>query len=97
MRLPDLIIPNGDTESQWEDILPISIVTLYGPAALTGAIDIEVSPDGGATAYSLATAVGAGARVQVSRPQASVIRVVSTMAEAAQRNFPMYGSDEKRS
>ena len=96
MRLPDLVIPNTGTASAGVDILPIEDLTIYGPATLTGVIDIEVSPDKGVTWYSLSLAVAADARVPVVAPQASQIRVVSTMAEGAERLFAVHGSDKKR-
>ena len=96
MRLPNLVIPNTGTVSAGVDILHIEDLTIYGPATLTGVIDIEVSPDDGVTWFTLALAVAAAGRTPVLAPQASQIRLTSTIAEGAERLFPVHGSDKKR-
>ncbi len=92
MRLADLVIPNGATNGTPIDVRHIDQLTIYGPTVLTGVISIEMSPDG--TNFFPVTGVPAiNIRVDVPIVNASDVRLVSTMAEAAERKFPTFGSD----
>jgi hypothetical protein len=92
MRLPSLIIPNGDTDGTPIDVTGIDELTIYGPAALTGVISIEVSPDKGTTWYPRAGAPAISIGVIVNTVHADQMRLVSTLAEGAERTFIAYGS-----
>ncbi|KKN88079.1 hypothetical protein LCGC14_0251510 [marine sediment metagenome] len=92
MRLPDLKILNGQTNGVSIDVAEIDELTIYGPAALTGVISTEVSPDGGTTWYPYAGAPAINVRVTYSTIHAHKMRLVSTLAEGAERVFPVHGS-----
>lgn len=93
MRLPDLRILNGQNDGEAQEIQTIDKVAIYG-IAVDGAIDVEVSPDGGTSWYSLASAVADGARTLVDPVHATHMRLVSDAVggETADRSFPCHGS-----
>lgn len=97
MRLPNLRILTGNQNGEPQEVEHIDSVAIYG-TAVDGAIDVEVSPDDGATWYSLATAVTATARTVINDLLATHIRLVSdaVAGETADRTFPMHGADKKR-
>lgn len=92
MRLPNMTIPSGQQNSNAVELVGVNEVTVYGPAALTGTVAVQVSPDGGTTWLLPAVAVAVDAVVEIPQINASHIRVTSDMAEAADRVFPLHGA-----
>ncbi len=92
MRLQDLVIESGETNGVEIDVAEIDELTIYGPAALTGVISIEVSPDKGTTWYPRVGVPAVDIGVTVSTIHAHRMRLVSTLAEAADRAFIVHGS-----
>lgn len=87
------VIPNGQTESSSVDISFCESFTLYAPAQLTGTINIQSSPnnvnwynlqDGGADIN-----IGVDDAVTVTKNSVKYIRLKSTLAEAAEREFKL--------
>ena len=92
MRLPNLVIANGATNGTPIDVAAIDELTIYGPAVLTGVISIEVSPDKGTTWYPRTGVPAINVGVTVTTIHAHRMRLVSTLAEGAERTFPVHGS-----
>jgi hypothetical protein len=109
-KVGTLTIPSGQTTSQqlsvgrshgeMKTLLgPDFDMAIFAPAALTGAVHVEVSPEKDATAGSFVTMVdGTGADVVIpagkamNLPAATFrdLRLVSASAEAADRVFTLY-------
>ncbi len=92
MRLPNLIIPNGATNGTEIDVADIDHLTIYGPAALTGAISIEVNPDGGSVWFPRVGVPAINILIDVPVINADQMRLVSAAVEGAERTFIVRGS-----
>ena len=92
MNLPPLVIANGATLGTPIDVLHINQLTIFGPAALTGVISIEVSPDKGTTWFPRAGVPAIDIAVDVNPVNAHQMRLVSGSAEGAERTFLVHGS-----
>ena len=89
MRLTDMVIPNAGTVSNAVSTLDRNKMTIYGAAAYTGVISLEASADGAAFIDTGLT-VAAGALLRVDSLEADQIRLVSTLAEGAERTTPVH-------
>jgi len=99
--LGDITILSGQTISDTMDFRKwrsaASAVTIYGPAALTGAVNVQVSQDGSVWV----DLQEAGADITIAASEAENIitvgwkylRLLSTLAEAANRVFHVIGEE----
>ncbi len=92
MRLQNLVIPNTATLSNEIDVTGIDDLTIYGPAALTAAVSVEVSPDKGVTWIDTTLDVIIIAGTRVSPVHGDRLRLSSAGAEGAIRTFAVHGS-----
>ncbi len=102
-----LSIPNAGTDSPELNLAgdinrgPI-ILEILAPAALTGVVTVQVSDVSGGTFRTLQTGgadvaiAAAKAIVITDLPATGVLRLHSTLAEAAQRDFRVFGADKYR-
>lgn len=93
-----LTIPDGATLSNVVDVRWVKALTLYAPAALTGTITVQISPDGETfftaknpyqTAAADAIELDAGEVTIVPSLQARYIRLSSSVSEGAERVIQM--------
>lgn len=107
LKSQPLSIPNGGTNTPELDLGadgnrgPI-ILEILAPAALTGVVTIEICNVSGGTFRTLTAggsdvAIAAGKAVIVTDlPGTGVLRLHSSGAEAAQRDFAVSGADKYR-
>ena len=99
-RLTDLVIASSGTTSNALDNSEIRFMdefVIFGPAALTGTVTVQISYDG--TNY--VTLQSAGSDVTIAATKGTVIkaggfvklRVISGSAEGATRTFPIIGAE----
>lgn len=92
MRLQDLVIPIGTQISNEIDVLHIDDLTVFGPAVLTGTIDIEISPDKGVTWFDTTLNIAINASTRLHPVHGGKVRLNSDMNEVAARTFKVHGS-----
>jgi hypothetical protein len=92
VRLANMTIPSGTQVSNEIDVTVITHLAIYSPAALTGVIGVEISPDKGVTWYVTGLVPVIDDRVHGEFIHADKMRLTSTINEAADRIFPVQGS-----
>ncbi|MGD9631368.1 MAG: hypothetical protein AB7V18_19185 [Pyrinomonadaceae bacterium] len=90
MRLPNLTIPAAGVASNAIELPSLDKVTLFAPAALTAVVTIQLSGDDGVTWHNAPT-IAINAMVTINPALASMLRVLSAGAEAADRIFFVHG------
>ena len=91
MRLVNLVIANTGTISNSIEVIGIDQITIYGPAALTGVVSIEVDPGDGNFIDTTLDIIADGL-TRLVPVHGNFVRLVSTLAEGAERTFPVHGS-----
>ena len=102
MRLDNAVIDLGETQSSKVSTEVYDSFTLYAPAVFTGAVSVEASPDDGISWNSVLIAgtpiiLGAGEAVTLIKFHGTHFRVVSDMAEVAERIIQVHGSGSDKS
>ena len=101
MILPDLVIANGGTTSSAisaERLRYLDSINIWGPAALTGTVTVEVSYDG--TNYGTLQSAGSDVAVAATKVVTVLtggfygLRVKSDGAEGAARTFQVRGTEK---
>lgn len=91
MRLATMTIDSGQTISNVIDVAEIDQLSVFGPSALTGVIDLQISPDKGSTWYPTGEVPAIDILVSLDPVNGNRLRLESTLAEAADREFPVHG------
>lgn len=96
--LADIVIPNGGTESNALDVGSVNSLAIFAPAALTGTVTLQISPDGEnwynakSGGDNIAVAVDAG--VVITNGGYKYLRLISGSTEAAARTFKVSMQEE---
>lgn len=90
---PDLVIASAGTASNSARVDVAESITIYAPAALTGTVNVQASPDG-TNWYNLQDAgsdiaVGVDDAVTIVTISVKFIRLLSSLAEGAERTFKL--------
>lgn len=101
MRLEDSVIASSGSNGTAVSLEAVDSFTMTAPAALTGVVTLQQSPDDGTNWFDITSAgvvvtIGAGETVTCIKLHGSHVRAQSAASEAAERTFTVHGSGPKQ-